>query len=138
MKKLALHWQILIAIGLAIVAGYSVNVAGGGDPTALGVFGIPFVAMFDYVGDLFLNALRMIIVPLIMSSIIVGMAGIGSGGNIGALGGRTIFFYVTTSIAAIVLRVAPQDEVGGFVDGANDLILRSPAKQGVSKDVPGS
>jgi Na+/H+-dicarboxylate symporter len=103
MKKPALHWQILIAIGLAVAAGYSVNIAGGGDPTAPGVFGIPFVTIFDYIGDLFLNALRMIIVPLIMSSIIVGMAGIGSGGNIGALGGRTIFFYVTTSIAAILL-----------------------------------
>ena len=61
------------------------------------------MAMFDYVGTLFLNALKMIIVPLITSSIIVGVAGIGSGGNLGALGGKTLLFYATTTLAAILV-----------------------------------
>lgn len=140
MKKPALHWQILIAIGLAVVAGYAVNLAGDGDPAAPGVLGIPFVSMFDYVGDLFLNALRMIIVPLIMSSIIVGMAGIGSGGNIGALGGRTIFFYVTTSIAAILLGLLLINIVGpGYVDGkpAGDLLALDASTANVAERVEG-
>jgi Na+/H+-dicarboxylate symporter len=132
MKRLALHWQILIAIGLAVAAGYAVNVAGGGDPSAPGVFGISFLAMFSYVGQLFLNALKMIIVPLIMSSIIVGMAGIGSGGNLGALGGRTIFFYITTSIAAILLGLVLINAVGpGYVNGepaGNLLALDAPVE----------
>lgn len=140
MKKPALHWQILIAIGLAVVAGYAVNLAGDGDPAAPGILGIPFVSMFDYVGDLFLNALRMIIVPLIMSSIIVGMAGIGSGGNIGALGGRTIFFYVTTSIAAILLGLLLINIVGpGYVDGkpAGDLLALDASTDNVAERVEG-
>ena len=140
MKKPALHWQILIAIGLAVVAGYAVNLAGDGDPAAPGILGIPFVSMFDYVGDLFLNALRMIIVPLIMSSIIVGMAGIGSGGNIGALGGRTIFFYVTTSIAAILLGLLLINIVGpGYVDGkpAGDLLALDASTANVAERVEG-
>ena len=72
MRKLELHWQILIAIGFAAVAGYAVNVArasGIEDPSFLG---ISFISFFDYIGSLFLNALKMIIVPLIFSSIIVG------------------------------------------------------------------
>lgn len=103
MGKLALHWQILIAIGLAAVAGYSVNYFGAGDPAAPGILGVSFLAMFKYVGTIFLNALKMIIVPLIVSSIIVGMAGIGSSGNLGALGGRTLLFYATTTLAAIIV-----------------------------------
>jgi Na+/H+-dicarboxylate symporter len=103
MRKLPLHWQILIAILLAGVVGYIVNQAGGGDPTGPGILGISFLSVFQYIGEIFLNALKMIIVPLIMSSIIVGMSGIGASGNLGALGGRTLMFYGVTTLAAIVV-----------------------------------
>ncbi len=102
MRKLALHWQILIAIGLAALAGYFVNSATT-DDFAPGLFGIPFVSMFAYIGEIFLNALKMIIVPLILSSIIIGVANIGSGGNLGALGGKTLLFYVSTTFVAIMI-----------------------------------
>ena len=101
MRKLALHWQILIAIFLAFAAGlwiFEVKESSGAHP---GVFDIEFVTMFNYIGTLFLNSLRMIIVPLITSSIIVGVAGIGSGGNLGSLGGKTLLFYATSTLAAI-------------------------------------
>ena len=103
MRKLALHWQILIAIVLAAIVGYAVNQAGDGDPTAPSILGIPFLSMFQYVGTIFLNALKMIIVPLIMSSIIVGMSGIGASGDLGLLGGRTLLFYAVTTLAAIIV-----------------------------------
>ena len=102
MRKLALHWQILIAIVLAVVVGSFVK-ANTTDTFAPNIFSVPFVAIFDYVGTMFLNALKMIIVPLITSSIIVGVAGIGSGGNLGALGGKTLVFYATTTLAAILV-----------------------------------
>jgi len=103
MKKIELHWQILIAILLAGISGWYVNqiiASGNSNPTLLG---ISVLGLFDYVGTLFLNALKMIIVPLIFSSITVGVAGIGSGGNIGRLGGRTLLFYVSTTLAAILV-----------------------------------
>ena len=65
MRKLALHWQILIAILLAAVVGYVINKAGDCDPSAPNLFGVSFLSIFQYIGTLFLNALRMIIVPLI-------------------------------------------------------------------------
>ena len=82
MKKIELHWQILIAIILAGISGWAVNsaVASGVEDTT--VLGVSVIAFFEYIGSLFLNALKMIIVPLIMSSIIIGVAGIGSGGNL--------------------------------------------------------
>ena len=79
MRKLALHWQILIAIVLAGIVGtiiFNARAANGVEPA---LFGVTYVSIFEYVGTMFLNALRMIIVPLITSSIIVGVAGIGSG-----------------------------------------------------------
>ena len=100
MTKLELHWQILIAIILAgIIGGIVFNSyeATGIEPT---LFGIRYLSIFDYIGTIFLNALKMIIVPLIMSSIIVGVAGIGSGGNLGTLGGKTLLFYASTTLAA--------------------------------------
>lgn len=116
--KLKLHWQILIALAVAVVAG---SITG----TQLGLFGVSFYAIFDFVGTLFLNALKMLIVPLIVSSIIVGIAGIGGSANLGRLGGKTLLYYATTSLLAIVVGLIVVNVVSpGIVDGqpAKDLI----------------
>ena len=94
-SKLALHWQILIAIVLAIVVGLNV--------TAQTAFlGVHFFSVFSFVGSLFLNALKMLIVPLIMSSIICGVAGMGNSSELGRLGGKTLGFYLFSSLMAIL------------------------------------
>ncbi len=93
---LALHWQILIAIGLASVVGYF-----AGDTATIGP--VTFYAVFDFVGTLFINALKMLIVPLIGSSIVVGVAGIGTSGHLGQLGGKTLLFYALTTLFAILV-----------------------------------
>jgi Na+/H+-dicarboxylate symporter len=94
--KIKLHWQIVIALVLAFFAG-----AITGKDAA--IFGISFYAMYAFLGTLFLNALKMIIVPLVVSSIITGIAGIGGGEGLGRLGGKTILFYVTTSTLSILV-----------------------------------
>ena len=122
MRKLELHWQILIAIILAGIAGsiiFSYRESTGLEPTILT---IPYISIFDYIGTIFLNALRMIIVPLIMSSIIVGVAGIGSGGNLGALSGKTILFYATTTLAAILVGLLVINAIGPGYDGNGDPV----------------
>jgi Na+/H+-dicarboxylate symporter len=140
MPKLELHWQILIAIILAAIVGgivFNAYEATGVDPT---LFGIRYLAIFDYIGTIFLNALKMIIVPLIMSSIIVGVAGIGSGGNLGALGGKTLLFYATTTLAAILLGLVLINAVGpGYVDGepAKDLLALDAPVEEVAAQVEG-
>jgi len=96
MRKIKLHWQILIAIVLAAIAG---SITG----TQASFLGVTFVQIYDFVGTLFMNALRMIIVPLIMSSIIVGIANLGSGSDLGRLGGKTLLYYAFTSTLAILI-----------------------------------
>ena len=59
------------------------------------------VTYVSWMGDIFLRALKMVIVPLILSSIITGITNIGSGENLGRLGGKTLLYYLSTSILAI-------------------------------------
>ena len=94
--KLALHWQILIALALGGLAGWLSGEEGQ-------LFGVQLIGVYDFVGTLFLNGLKMLIVPLIASSIIVGVAGIGSSANLGRLGGKTLGFYLLTTLAAILV-----------------------------------
>lgn len=111
MFKMALHWQILIAIVLAALAGYLSG-------TDAAVFGVTFFSVYSFIGTLFLNALKMIIVPLVMSSIICGIAGLGSNENLGRLGGKTILFYAFSSLAAILLGLLLVNATTpGIVDG---------------------
>ena len=118
MQKIELHWQILIAIILAAISGWIVNgliASGNNDPSILG---ISILGFFKYIGTLFLNALKMIIVPLIFSSITVGVAGIGTGGNLGRLGGKTLLFYISTTLAAILVGLVLINIINpGYIDG---------------------
>lgn len=124
MPKIKLHWQIIIAIALAVIVG---NITGtDGD-----VFGFIFYDAYVFIGTIFLNALKMLIVPLITSSIIMGVAGMGSHKSLGRLGGKTILYYMTTSLIAIMLGLVVVNIISpGVVDGqpAKDLI-------GLSHDV---
>jgi len=103
MRKLALHWQIFIAIMLAAVVGTIIHRFEAATGVQASFFGVVYTSFFSGIGTIFLNALKMIIVPLIMSSIIVGVAGIGSGGSLGSLAGKTLLFYALTTLAAILL-----------------------------------
>jgi Na+/H+-dicarboxylate symporter len=94
--KLKLHWQILIALALAVLVGLALD-------RETGVLGVTFYSIFDFVGKLFLNALKMLIVPLIISSIVVGVAGVGGTHGLGRLGGKTIGYYMATSLLAILV-----------------------------------
>ncbi len=94
--RLKLHWQMLLAVVLAVVVGKAV----GENAT---VAGLPLSRGFDFLGTLFVSALRMLIVPLVCSSIIVGVAGAGSAGSLGRLGLRTVTFYLFTTISAVLL-----------------------------------
>lgn len=111
MPKIQLHWQILIAIILAFISGQLTG-------TELSIFGVSFYAMYDFVGTMFLNALRMIIVPLIMASIICGVANMGGRSDLGKLGGMTLGYYALTSTLAILVGLFYVNLISpGIIDG---------------------
>ncbi len=130
MFKLKLHWQILIALLLAVIAG---RISG----TEAALFGVTFYSVYSFVGTLFLNALKMLIVPLIVSAIITGMYSIGRSGALGRLGGRTLIYYMTTSLFAILVGLMVVNLTQpGIVDGepAKEMIgLQADTEEFVDK-----
>ena len=111
MPKIKLHWQILIAIILAVFAG----LAAGVDAS---IFGITLHSIYHFFGSIFMNALKMVIVPLIVTSIITGIAGIGGAQGLGRMGAKTIVYYLSTSLLAILVGLVLVNTIApGIVDG---------------------
>ncbi len=123
MSKLKLHWQMLIAIVAAVIVGLW-----SGTDSAF--WGVSLYDIFDFIGTLFLNALKMIIVPLVMSSIIVGVAGLGNNDNLGRLSTKTLSFYMLTSMLSITVGLILVNLLmPGVIDGeaaGSRLNLSSP------------
>lgn len=86
MRKIELHWQILIAIILAVLFGLYLS---------------NFINYISWMGAIFIRSLKMIVAPLILTSIASGVANIGSAGNLGKLGLKTMTYYMVTSVFAI-------------------------------------
>jgi Na+/H+-dicarboxylate symporter len=119
--KIKLHWQILIALVAAVAFGY---------------FLPNLVQYISWMGVVFLRALNMVVVPLIFSSIISGVASIGGGSNLGRLGAKTISFYIGTSLIAILTGLffvnLFQPGVGANLGAAGDVQSLSQANNSVS------
>jgi Na+/H+-dicarboxylate symporter len=88
-ERFPLHLQILAAMLLGSLLAW---IWGDAAATALG-----------WLGTLFIRLLKMTIVPLVTTSIISGVASVGSGGAIGRLGIKTLLYYFATSLAAILV-----------------------------------
>ena len=84
-----LHWQVLIAMGLGACTGL--------------VFGESGAELVGWIGDLFMKLLRMIIVPLVLTSIISGVASVGGGRALGRLFGKTLSYYMLSSFLAAMV-----------------------------------
>ena len=133
MLKLKLHWQIVIALGAAVLAGLLSGQDGA-------IFGITFYSLYDFIGTAFLNALKMLIVPLIVSSIIVGISSIGGHQALGRMGGKTILYYMATSLFAILIGLTVVNIVSpGIIDGepAKDKIGLSGDPHDIKAKVEG-
>ena len=86
------------------------------------------------IGDLFLRLLQMLVVPLIVSSLITGVTGMGDLRTLGSIGGRAIAFYLTTSFLAIVtgivvvniIRPGEGAELALLEEGAGGVLLTEP------------
>ena len=92
MKKLALHWKILLAMILGVLWA-----------TISGKFGWnEFTAdWIDPFGTIFINGLKLIAVPLVLFSIITGVAGMGNPAKLGRIGAKTLLMYLLTTVMSI-------------------------------------
>ncbi|WP_405296655.1 dicarboxylate/amino acid:cation symporter [Algibacter sp. Ld11] len=95
MKKLAMHWKIIIGMILGIIFGFIMNSIDGGR----GFVG-DWIAPF---GKIFINLLKLIAVPLILASLIKGVTDLKDISKIKNMGLRTIGIYVATTVVAIII-----------------------------------
>ena len=118
---------------LAVIAGRLTDADGS-------LFGLPIQPVYSFLGSLFLQALKMLIVPLILSSIISGVAGMGDGGAMGRLGGKTLLYYLLTTLLAVLAGLTLVNAITpGIVNGmpAKDLLALSHDGDQVAARVAG-
>ncbi|MGB0375995.1 MAG: dicarboxylate/amino acid:cation symporter [Flavobacteriaceae bacterium] len=95
MKKLALHWKILLGMFLGVLFGALMSQWSQG-PLLVAHWIKPF-------GTIFINTLKLIAMPLILASLIKGVSDLKDLSSLSAMGGRTIGIYICTTVFAVTL-----------------------------------
>ncbi|HAE39138.1 MAG TPA: dicarboxylate/amino acid:cation symporter [Candidatus Riflebacteria bacterium] len=101
-QKKSLTWRILTGLTLGAITGLAMSYFLAPDGTAdLWISGL-----FDLVGGLFINSIRMLVVPLVFVSLFCGVTSLGDIARVGRIGGKTLAFYLITTAIAISLALA--------------------------------
>jgi len=109
MKKLALHWKILIGLLLGVLWAILSSIFGWSEFT---------LNWIDPFGTIFINLLKLVAVPLVLFSIIKGITNLSDITRLGRLGSKTIFIYVLTTMFAVTIGlslvniITPGDRTG--------------------------
>jgi len=118
MKKLALHWQILLGMALGVLFALVLTNFSWG-PDFVGDWIKPF-------GNIFINSLKLIAVPLILASLIKGISDLKDISKLSKMGTRTILTYIVTTVIAVSIGLALVNLIkpGSAInqDTRNDLI----------------
>ncbi len=93
MKKLALHWQILLGMALGVLVGVLMTTVDGGREIIQ-----DWIKPF---GKIFINVLKMIAIPLILAALIKGVSDLKDISKLSKMGGRTIVIYIFTTVIAV-------------------------------------
>lgn len=94
MKKLALHWKIIIGLGFGVIWALLASELGWTKFT---------IDWIDPFGTIFLRLLKFIAIPLVLFSIIAGIAGLSEINKLGRMGAKTLLAYLTTTVVAVTL-----------------------------------
>lgn len=158
---LALHWRILIGLGLGVVVGLIVNAvwtdqtwasmgvndapsflrgkspAGVNDDANFAADAAGFVRnLMEFVGDLFMRGLRFIAVPIVLFSLAAGVASLNDTAKLGRVGGKTIGIYLLTTAVAISIGLLLANAIGpgrGFPDDLRETIAAQEAGNAAGK-----
>jgi Na+/H+-dicarboxylate symporter len=95
--KWPLHWQIMLSLCMAVLFGAWIL------PSASESFSSGFIGFCQFIGTLFMNALKMVIVPLIVASIISGVMHLGAEKGVGRMGLKTFLYYTLSGTVAVLV-----------------------------------
>lgn len=115
--------KLLIAIVVSIVAAFAAVFAFQGE-----------MASWYWVGEFFLRALKMVIVPLVMFAMVTGIAGLGDVRKLGRIGGVTVGYYTLTTAIAVITGAILVNLIGPG-EGVSTLGLEVPAHVAAKKAI---
>jgi DAACS family dicarboxylate/amino acid:cation (Na+ or H+) symporter len=133
-KGMPLHTRILIGLAVGVVAGVAVNrVFGGDDPRIVWVLD----NITGPLGQLFLRLLLMIVVPLVFSSLVVGVAGIGDIRKLGRVGVKSFAYCLVISAISVVIGLTLANTIrpGKRIDPATSSALQQRYSSVAAKSV---
>ena len=104
MKKISLHWKIIIGMFLGVIIGLIFSSFSGGS-----IYITNFVKPF---GTIFINSLKLIAIPLILASLIKGISDLKDISKLSSMGLLTIMTYLTTTIIAVSIGLLVVNSVG--------------------------
>ncbi len=111
MKKMTLTTKVLIAMVLGILVGLAINILHLNQPDSF-IDEYIVNGLFAVVGKLFIQALKMLVVPLVLFSLISGVVGIGDIKALGRVGVKSFMLYLFTTAVAIALGISIAASVG--------------------------
>ena len=97
-KKVSLAWQILLALVLGILLGSYLHYHAESRDWLISNLLTP-------AGDIFIHLIKMIVVPIVISTLVVGIAGVGDAKQLGRIGAKTIIYFEVITTVAIVLGI---------------------------------
>ena len=105
------HHQVLLAMAAGIVLGFGINDDGP-------LSNLPILPVLSMIATLFINALKMVVVPLVTSAIMMGILNISDGHPVGRLGLRTLLYYLSTTLVAVLIGLMVVNTLApGVIDG---------------------
>ncbi len=127
MKKIALHWQIIIGMILGVIYGVFASNMGYVDFTSNWIK--PW-------GVIFVNLLKLIAVPLVLASLIKGVTSLSDISKLSRIGGKTIFFYLISTVIAVSIGLLLVNTVNPGIDFDKDNItFTQDSQEGTSKKI---
>ncbi len=127
MKKIALHWQIIIGMILGVIYGVFASNMGYVDFTSNWIK--PW-------GVIFVNLLKLIAVPLVFASLIKGITSLSDISKLSRIGGKTIFFYLISTVIAVSIGLLLVNTVNPGIDFDKDNItFTQDSQEGTTKKI---
>tara|TARA_R110002072_G_scaffold31466_3_gene96928 strand:+ start:26439 stop:27734 length:1296 start_codon:yes stop_codon:yes gene_type:complete len=123
MPKIAMHWWILIGLAVGVAYGYIAAIAGSPEHV---------LEYISPIGKLFLNLLKMIAVPLVLFSLVAGVASLNDTSKLGRIGGKSIVLYLATTAIAITIGLVAVNVFGpgkGLSEATRDSLTKQMESQ---------
>jgi Na+/H+-dicarboxylate symporter len=135
--------KILVGLVGGVLAGAAVQLSGFADHAVWTGYAVPFL---DFVGRAFIRLIMMIVIPLVVASLLTGVASLGDVARLGRIGGKTLGYYMMTTAIAVTIglslallvkpgsRIAPEtrDSLSAqFADAAAARLTQAEESPGV-------